>query len=104
MSLNSKMYDILKWITLIVLPAIATLYMTLGSVWGFPYTDQVGATITALVTFLGAVLQISRSNYTGDGTLTINTSNPDTDKYNLELNDLEGLTEKKSVTFMVKSE
>lgn len=63
MKLNDKLYDILKWLVIIVLPACATLYAALAAVWGWLYADQVVTTITAVDTFLGAVLCISAANY-----------------------------------------
>lgn len=60
---DSKVYDILKWIALVVLPAIGTLYFALSGIWGFPYGEQIVGTITAVDTFLGAVLGISSINY-----------------------------------------
>ena len=67
MKLNDKLYDILKWLVIIVLPACATLYAALASVWGWPFAEQVTTTITAVDTFLGAVLCISTVNYHKDG-------------------------------------
>lgn len=63
MKLTNKQYDVLKWIALIVLPALGTLYFTLASIWGLPYGDQVVGTITAVDTFLGALLGISTSKH-----------------------------------------
>lgn len=60
---DSKVYDILKWIALVVLPAIGTLYFALSGIWGFPYGEQIVGTITAVDTFLGAILGISSINY-----------------------------------------
>ena len=61
--MSNKTYDVLKWIAMVVLPAIGTLYFALASIWGFPYAEQVGGTITAVVTFLGVVLGISSTQY-----------------------------------------
>ena len=61
--MSNKIYDILKWIVMIVLPALATFYVTLASLWGWGYAEQVSGTITALATVLGAILIISSSNY-----------------------------------------
>ena len=61
--MNNKIYDVLKWIALIFLPAAGTLYFALAQTWGFPYPDEVVATITAVDTFLGVVLGISTVNY-----------------------------------------
>lgn len=66
MKLSDKTYDILKWIAQIVLPAIATLYFALAGIWGFPYGEQIVGTITAIDTFLGALLGISTANYNKD--------------------------------------
>ncbi len=63
MILDNKIYDILKWIAMIVLPALGTLYFALASIWGLPYGEQVVGTITAIDAFLGALLGISSSNY-----------------------------------------
>ena len=63
MKINDKVYTVLKWVTMIALPAIGTLYFTLSSIWGFPYAEQVIGTITAISTFLGVILGISTSQY-----------------------------------------
>ena len=63
MTLNNKTYDILKFIALKVLPGLATLWLTLGAIWHLPYTEEIGATITAIDTFLGILLGISTKNY-----------------------------------------
>ena len=63
MKLTNKQYDILKWIALIALPAAGTLYFTLATIWGFPYGDQIVGAITAVDTFLGALLGISTSQH-----------------------------------------
>jgi hypothetical protein len=61
--MSNKVYNILKWIAMIVLPACATLYLGLSNVWGLPYGEEVSATITLVNTFLGAVLMISTNQY-----------------------------------------
>ena len=61
--LNNKVYDVLKWIALIVLPAIAVLYGTLANIWGLPFGEQIPDTITAVDLFLGVVLGISSATY-----------------------------------------
>ena len=61
--MSNKTYDILKYVCQIVLPAIGTLYFALAQIWGFPYAEQIVGTITALDTFLGAILMISSASY-----------------------------------------
>ena len=61
--MSNKLYDVLKWIAMVVLPAIATLYLALSGIWGFPWGEEVVGTITAIDTFLGALLGISSVKY-----------------------------------------
>lgn len=61
--MSNKVYDVLKYIAQIVLPAAGTLYFALAGIWGFPYGEQVVGTITAVDTFLGVVLGISNTKY-----------------------------------------
>lgn len=68
MMMNSKVYDVLKWIALVVLPAVCVLYSTVGSIWGFPKVIEVLSTITAINTFLGTVLGISSTQYKKNNT------------------------------------
>lgn len=63
MKLPNKVYDVLKWITMVCLPAITTLWLTLASIWGFPYAEPIGATLGAITVFLGALLGISSITY-----------------------------------------
>ena len=63
MILNNKVYDVLKFIAQIVLPAIATLYITVANIWGLPYGEQISGTVMAIDTFLGALLMISTNAY-----------------------------------------
>ena len=61
--MSNKTYDILKYITQIVLPALATLYLALAKIWNLPYGEEISGTIMATDTFLGVVLRISSENY-----------------------------------------
>lgn len=61
--MSNKVYDVLKYIAMIGLPAIAALYSALAGIWGFPYGEQIVGTIAAADTFLGALLQISTAKY-----------------------------------------
>lgn len=105
MVLNSKVYDILKWLVQIVLPAIGACYAALAALWGFPYAEQVVGSISAICVLLGACLRISNSNYDGDGVLTVDRDldEGDENKYNLTLTkDLATLADKKSFVVTVK--
>lgn len=61
--LPNKVYDVLKWIAQLFLPAAATLYFALASIWGFPYGEEIVGTITAIDAFLGVLLGVSTSIY-----------------------------------------
>lgn len=61
--MSSKVYDALKFIAVIVLPAAGALYFALSQIWGLPYGEEVVGTITAIDTFLGTVLMIDSSKY-----------------------------------------
>ena len=61
--MSNKVYDLLKDVALYVLPALATLVIALGNIWGIPYSEAIAATITAVDTFLGAILKISSISY-----------------------------------------
>lgn len=66
MKLSNKVYDVLKWIAMYLLPALGTLYFALAGIWNFPYGEQVVGTITAVDTFLGVLLGISTAQYQKD--------------------------------------
>lgn len=83
MKFSNKAYDSLKFVALILLPALAVLYFGLGQEWGWPSTGKVVASITLLDTFLGALLQISTSKFNNEpqavvGYLDSNGVDPDT--------------------------
>ncbi len=63
MQFSNKTYDILKWLALIVLPAVATLYGSLAEIWGLPFANAIPETIMALNLFLGVSLGVSSAQY-----------------------------------------
>ena len=63
MKMSNALYDVLKWIAQILLPALGTLYFALGQIWGFPYCEEIVGTVTAVDAFLGVVLGISSMQY-----------------------------------------
>ena len=64
MKLSNRVYDVLKWIALYLLPALGTLYFALAGIWEFPYGEEIVGTITALDTFLGVLLASARRSTT----------------------------------------
>lgn len=61
--MNDRIYNILKYIAQIFIPAVATLYFTLSTIWGLPYGEEIVGTLTAIDTFLGVLLGISTARY-----------------------------------------
>ena len=60
---SNRVFDVLKFIAQIGLPAAGTLYFALSQIWGLPYGEQIVGTITALDVFLGAILGVSTAQY-----------------------------------------
>lgn len=90
--LNSKVYDVLKQVALVWLPALATLYFAIAGIWHLPDADQVVGSITALDTFLGVVVHVSNSNYEPptDGNMVVD---PEGGKISMEMHtDPEAIT------------
>lgn len=63
--LSDKLYDVLKWLAILFLPALAILIKTVFAIWGISYGDEIGDTIIALQVFLGAILGLSTLQYHG---------------------------------------
>lgn len=52
-------YDVLKWVGLVALPAAAVLIATIGPAWGMPYVDNIVLTLNALGVFIGTLIGAS---------------------------------------------
>lgn len=63
MTFSKGVYNTIKWIALIFLPAAGTLYAALAIVWNLKYTTQVTNSVLAVDTFLGALVGISSKGY-----------------------------------------
>lgn len=62
-NMTNKVYDVLKFVAQILLPALATLYFALAKVWNLPYSAEITGTISAIDVFLGTILGISSAGY-----------------------------------------
>ena len=60
---NNKVYDVLKWVAIIFLPALAKLVTGIFSIWGIPYGEQIASTLVDVQLFLGAILCVSSVQY-----------------------------------------
>ena len=108
MQFNNKMYDILKHIVQLVLPATGTLYFALSQIWGLPFGEEVVGTIVAITTFLGVSLKISNTNYLNDesrfdGIFRLE-NDGEVDRWimDLKVENPEELLQQKVVTFQVQ--
>lgn len=63
MKISNKTYDILKWVVMIVLPALSTAYVGLAAIWNWPLADEVAKTVSVICVLLGALLGISTAQY-----------------------------------------
>lgn len=112
--LNDKVYKQLKPIVQIYMPAAATLYYTLGTIWGWENIENVIGTVTAIATFLGVILGISGRNYNKeavpvkavpDGVLNIVRQQDDTILYDFDAKEsMSDLRKRDSVVFRINNE
>lgn len=77
--LPDKVYDVLKWIAIIALPAFSIFYARIGAIWSFPYTEQICETLDAVAVLLGALLCVSAIQYAADKTAQGQKSGHNTD-------------------------
>lgn len=104
--MSNALYDKLKFVAQILLPALGTLYFTLAGIWNLPAAEAVVGTIVAIDTFLGVLLHVSTGRYniatekpTGDIVITEKNG---VKTYSLELTGKPEEIEKKSlITFQV---
>lgn len=106
--LNNKTYDFIKFLTVVLLPALGTLYFALSQAWGLPSGEAVLGTMMAIQVFIGAVMGISSKKYEESGEKYVGEINvadtPDKTLFSLDLKgDPEELKDKKEATFKVNS-
>ena len=63
MIIPDKVYDVLKWVALVVLPGLGSLYAALASMWGWPYIEEIPGTLQAVCFFIGALIGVSTAGY-----------------------------------------
>lgn len=63
MKLNDKAYEILKWIGLICLPALAWFVTEVGADVGIANAETVAKVLNALGTLIGLLIGVSTYNY-----------------------------------------
>jgi hypothetical protein len=108
-ALPPNLYDVLKDVALIYLPAFGTLYFALAGIWGFGYAEQVMGTVVSVSTFMGVCLKISKTSYDNsdkgkDGVLVVDQSGP-TDVYRLDVTTpLDEVADKKTITLKIDND
>lgn len=63
MKLPNKLFDIIRFLCEILVPAIGTLYLGISRIWGLPYGDEVAKTCVRVAAFLGCFIGVSRASY-----------------------------------------
>ena len=62
--INNTLYDWLKWIAIICLPALSSFVVVISRIWGWAdMGSMIAQTITAVGVLLGALLGISSLQY-----------------------------------------
>ncbi|HMS83606.1 MAG TPA: phage holin [Nitrospira sp.] len=105
--LSNKFYDRLKTFSLVILPALGTLYYGLAQIWGLPDAEQVVGSIVVITAFLGVIIKIGDRSYNAsedkfDGTLNIVPKASGKELYDMQLSKpAEDLKAQDAVTFKV---
>lgn len=103
--LSNGLYDVLKWTSIVLFPALSVLYATLAPVWGFENVEQVVITINAIGLFIGAIIGLSNASHVKnryDGTMNVFESE-DKKTFDLHLDEPPEVIENKGeVIFKVK--
>lgn len=63
MKFNDKVYDVLKWLVVLVIPALATFYNVVANIWRLPLAEEISQSLLAVSTFIGALIGISTLEY-----------------------------------------
>lgn len=61
--LPNKVYNVLKWVAMIALPALGLFYSELASIWGLPYGSEIQDTANILGVLIGTLIAVSTANY-----------------------------------------
>jgi hypothetical protein len=104
---SNKVYDFVKWLALVFIPALSVFYVALGAVWEFQNTAAVLGTLAAVDTLLGSLVHLSSASYKAsdaahDGVINVIQNDNGGQIAQLELHkDPEELINKTSVSFKV---
>lgn len=98
MKLNDSVYNVLKWLALLLLPASATLVKEIFPVWNLPYAEAIATTLTSIASFIGVIIGVSQITISLESKVTEVTTDAEeidadteyTDEAELEQNEANG--------------
>ena len=61
--MSNKLFDTIRFLCEVLVPAVGTLYFGLSKIWGLPYGQEITGTCACIAVFLGAIIGISRAQY-----------------------------------------
>ena len=61
--MSNKLYDVLKWLVILFIPALATLYRGIAGIWDLPFAEDIPQTLIEIDAFLGAIIGLSTIDY-----------------------------------------
>lgn len=64
--LPDEVYNVLKWVGLVVCPVLATFYGVCAPLWGWPMPEAVVTTINAVGVAIGGLIGISAASAKGE--------------------------------------
>ena len=67
--MSGDLYDSLKWLTQVFLPAVAVMYTSMGDIWSLPNADTVSVVLGAFIIFMSSILQFSSTQWAKAGGL-----------------------------------
>ena len=62
LTLKNGVYDVLKWVCIVALPALELFYAVIAKIWGLPFEFEIPATINAVAVLIGSLIGISHIN------------------------------------------
>ena len=66
MKIPDKLYNILKWISIVAIPAATTLFGVIATQFPIPYAQEILTICPAVATFIGALIGLSSAKYYQD--------------------------------------
>lgn len=61
--LSDKVYEVLKWLCVLALPAVAEFIDGLFPIWGIPYAEPISKTIHLACLLIGVLIGVSTIQY-----------------------------------------